>query len=84
MILFSLFVSKKGARHSYRGGGGHVLFTKYTKYTLNLPYIFIQKNLISLYNFGQKWLDTLHKVIGIKRCHHGMNVNHQFLSLVLE
>jgi hypothetical protein len=45
MILFSLFVSKKGVRHSYRGGGGHVLFTKYTKFTLNLPYIFIQKNL---------------------------------------
>jgi hypothetical protein len=28
-------------------------------YTLNLSYIFIPKNPIFLYNFCQKWLDTL-------------------------
>jgi len=38
------------------GDGGHVFFAKHT---LNLPYIFIQKNPIFLYKFGQKWLDTL-------------------------
>ena len=53
---FFSFVSKKEVRHGYRGCGGHVCFAKYT---LNLSYIFIQKNPIFLYNFGQKWLDTL-------------------------
>ena len=43
-------------RNGYRRGGGHVFFAKYT---LNLSYIFIQRNPIYLYNFCQKWLDTL-------------------------
>ena len=51
---------KRSLRHGYRGGGGHVFFAKYT---LNLPSIYpifsSKKNPIFLYNFGQKWLDTL-------------------------
>jgi hypothetical protein len=31
----------------------------FAKYILNLPYIFFKKNPIFLYNFCQKWLDTL-------------------------
>jgi hypothetical protein len=54
-----LFVSMKDVRHGYSGGGGCVFFPKYT---LNLSYIFIQKNPIFLYNFGQKWLDTLYHI----------------------
>ena len=38
------------------GGGGHVFFANYT---LILSYIFIKTNPIFLYNFCQKWLDTL-------------------------
>ena len=55
---FFSFISKKEVRHGYRGCGGHVCFAKYLKFILYLSYIFIQKNPIFLYNFGQKWLDT--------------------------
>jgi len=38
----------------------------FAKYTLNLPYIYpifsSKKNPIFLYNFGQKWLDTLDSI----------------------
>ena len=58
--MFFPFGSKKQARHGYKGGEDHVILVKYT---LNLPYIypiFLSKiNPIFLYNFGQKWLDTL-------------------------
>jgi hypothetical protein len=37
-------VSKKQVQHDYRGGGGHVFFAKYT---LHLPYIFINTILFS-------------------------------------
>jgi hypothetical protein len=55
-ILVFSFVNKKEVRHGYMGGGGHVCFANYTLY---LSYIFIKKNPIFLYNFCQKWLDTL-------------------------
>ena len=59
---FFSFVSKKELKHGYRGGGGHVFFAKlYLIFILYLFYIFIQKNPIFLYNFCQKWLDSLYK-----------------------
>ena len=72
---FLSFVSKKEVRHGYRRGGGHVFFAKYTLnlYTLNLSYILILKYPIFLYNFGQKWLDTLY---GWKIAHLAINNNH--------
>jgi hypothetical protein len=57
LLFFFSFLSKKEVRHCYRGGGGHVFLVNYTLY---LSYIFMQKNPIFLYNFCQKWLDTLH------------------------
>ena len=60
IVFFFSFVSKRELKHGYRGGGGHVFFAKlYLKFILYLSYIFIQKNPIFLYNFCQKWLDTL-------------------------
>ena len=61
-LVFFSFVSKKELKHGYRGGGGHVFFAKlYLIFILYLFYIFIQKNPIFLYNFCQKWLDSLYK-----------------------
>jgi hypothetical protein len=59
MILgfFLSFFSIKEVRNGYNGGGDHVFFAKYN---FNLSYIFIKKNPIFLYNFCQKWLDTLY------------------------
>jgi hypothetical protein len=59
LLCFFSFVSKKEARHCYRGGGGHVFLVNYT---LNLSYIFMQKNPIFLYNFCQKWLKTWYRI----------------------
>ena len=57
LVFVWSFISIKEVRNGYKGGGGHVFFAKYN---FNLSYIFIKKNLIFLYNFCQKWLDTLY------------------------
>jgi hypothetical protein len=41
------------------GGGGHVFFANYTLILSYIYPIFSLKNPIFLYNFCQKWLDTL-------------------------
>ena len=48
MILFFSFVSKKEVRHSYRGGGGHVFFAKYTL-TIFIQYIHKKNKYLPIY-----------------------------------
>ena len=46
----------KRVRYGYRGGRGHIFFAElYLKFIL----YFHKENPIFLYNFCQKWLDTL-------------------------
>ena len=63
--FFFSFVGKKEVQHSYRGGGGHIF---YAKFTINLPYIypiFSQKNPIFL---KEKWKVAWHPVKFIIIC----------------
>jgi hypothetical protein len=56
--------------HSTSGGHGHRVSSDqghvfFAKYILNLPYIYsifsFKKNPVLLYNFCQKWLDTVYQ-----------------------
>ena len=49
------------------GGEGHVFLANYA---LILSYIFILKNPIFLYNFCQKWLDTLFTTTCVINAYH--------------
>jgi hypothetical protein len=56
-MMLGFFVGHLSVKKEVRNG---------YKYNFNLSYIFIKKNHIFLYNFRQKWLDTLHYLLPIQ------------------